>query len=287
MNDSAALSPLEMERRFKLLHYRVQSQRLAEVWRQFETAGFKPILIKGWAAAQFYPQPHERSYTDIDLVFSADEYQKAEVFVRSNPPSSAVDLHLEARHLDSVPFADLFENSVSVDCEGVLVRSPRAEDHLRILCVHWLNDGGADKSRLRDITYALENRPENFDWDRFLGVVCAKRRRWIICALGLAHKFDGLSLADTPVREEAAALPKWLIRAVEKEWESGVRLIPLQHVRHDRKALWQQIKKRVPPNPIQATIEMDGDFDKYPRFFYQVGDIFLRLPASAKKFLKR
>lgn len=198
----------------------------------------------------------------------------------------AVDLHRGARHLDSLSFDDLYANSVSVDCEGAEIRVLREEDHLRVLCIHWLNDGGADKERLWDIYYGIDNRSGEFDWQRFLDRISAKRRRWIICAVGLAHRYLNLNLDNTPIREEAKKLPGWLTKAVEREWDSGVRLIPLQQVRHDRQKFWEQIKKRLPPNPIQATIEMEGHFDKVPRIFYQFTDIFWRLPGSIDKYLK-
>lgn len=272
-----------MEHRFRLLHYRVQSQRLARTWLKFTSAGFAPILIKGWAAAQLYPQPCAREYTDIDLVFAPEEFQRAEDFLKLSPAETAVDLHCGVRHLDSLPFADLFANSISKECENVPIRILREEDHLRVLCIHWLNDGGADRERLRDIYYGIENRSENFDWSRFLDSVSRRRRRWLVCAVGLAHRFLDLDLADTPLRDEAKNLPGWLVKTVEREWSSGVRLIPLQNVLNDKKQLWQQIKKRLPPNPLQATIETEGDFDRLPRFVYQLADILLRLPPSIKK----
>lgn len=275
-----------MAHRFNLLHYKVQTQRLAQCWAKFDAAGFKPILIKGWAAAQLYPNPAERHYTDIDLIFSPETFGAAEDFLNKNSMPIAVDLHKGARHLDSLSFDDLYANSVLIDCENVKIRILREEDHLRVLCIHWLNDGGADRDRLWDIYHGINNRSEKFDWHRFLNEISLKRRRWIICAVGLAHKYLKLDLAHTPIAEEAKNLPGWLTKAVEKEWDSGVRLTPLQQVRHDRQKFWEQIKKRLPPNPIQATIEMEGHFDKVPRIFYQFSDIFLRLPGSIDKYLK-
>lgn len=286
MDEVETLNQPEMEHRFKLLHYKVQSQRLAKSWTKFEESGFKPILIKGWAAAQLYPNPYERQYTDIDLIFAPEEFEKAEEFLKKTPMDTAIDLHKGARHLDSLPFNDLYANSVFVDCDNTPIRILREEDHLRVLCIHWLNDGGADKQRLSDIYYGISDRSKTFDWQRFLEAISKKRRRWIICAIGLAHKYLDLKLEDTPIAEEAKNLPKWLVKAVEKEWVSEVRLTPLQHVIHDREKFWQQIKKRMPPNPIQATIEMEGSFDKIPRFYYQFADVFLRLPASVDKYIK-
>lgn len=277
--DTENFSQDEMTYRYKLLHYKVQSQRLAETWTKFEDAGFKPILIKGWSAAQLYPNPSERQYTDIDLIFAPEVFEQAKEFLHHTSLPSAVDLHKGARHLDSLPFDNLYANSILKICEGVNIRLLREEDQLRVLCIHWLNDGGADRERLWDIYYGVKNRSETFDWHRFLDQISPKRRRWIICAVGLAHKFLNLEIEDTPIAREAKNLPSWLIRAVEKEWASGIRLIPLQHVRHDRQKLWEQIKKRIPPNPIQATIEVEGHFDKVPRFIYQIADVLKRFPG--------
>jgi len=285
MEQTESLTEEELQKRYKLLHYKVQSQRLKKVWMQFEQAGFKPLLIKGWAAAQVYPNPSERQYSDIDLIIEPAHFREAESYVKKEKFDAAVDLHRGARHLDSLSFADLYANSVLKKCENTQVRVLREEDHLRILCVHWLNDGGADRERLWDIYYAVENRSGNFDWERCLGAVSEKRRRWIVCTIGLAHLYLNLKVENTPVAGEVNNLPSWLIRAVEREWRSGVRLIPLEMVLRDKKRLWQQIKKRMPPNPVQATIELDGKFDWKPRFIYQFADIFKSLPPSLEKIV--
>jgi len=109
------------------------------------------------------------------------------------------------------------------------------------------------------------------------------RRKWIVCVIGLAVKYLELNIEDTPLAKEAAHIPRWLIKAVEKEWQSDVKLRPLRYFLHDRKELWRQIKKRIPPNPIQATVDMNGEFNNRPRIFYQIGDIFLRLIPWIKK----
>lgn len=286
MTEVEALSRDEMERRFRLLHYKVQSQRLEKIWRQFEEAGFEPILIKGWAAAQLYDDPAKRQYTDVDLVVAPERFADAEKFLSENTTDVAVDLHCGVRHLDNLSFEDLYRNSVLRKCESTNIRVLREEDHLRVLCIHWLNDGGANKERLRDVYYGISNRSKDFDWHRFLELVGKRRRRWLVCAVGLTHRYLNLKVDDTPIAGEVANLPGWLIKAVEKEWKSSVPLIPLHHLLHDRQKLWQQVKKRIPPNPVQATIEMEGSFDSCPRFVYQIADVFLRLPASLRRNIK-
>lgn len=266
-----------------LLKYKVQEQRLEKVWRQFEEAGFQPILIKGWAAALKYPNPAERLYSDVDLVFEPEEFDKAQDFVAKNTFDLAIDLHKGARHLDSLKFNQLYANSVVKPCGQVGIRVLSEEDHLRILSVHWLNDGGGYKNRLWDIYHAVNNRQNGFDWGKCLDVVNPKRRHWIICAIGLAHHYLELKVDDLPFENEFKDIPKWVFRALEKEWADDVRLMPIHFYLKDKKQLWKQIKKRIPPNPIQATIEVNGAFDNTPRIFYQVADIFKRFVPSWKR----
>lgn len=259
---------------------------MTEAWIRFENAGFKPLLIKGWAAAQNYPNPSERDFNDIDLIIESKRYEEAVKFLRNLEFGGSVDLHKDAKTLDTVSFGELYARSIIARCGETDVRVLCPEDHLRILCVHWLIDGGAKKEKLWDIYYAVENRPPDFDWDRCLNAAGQIRRRWIICAIGLTVKYLNLNVEDTPLAREAAVLPRWLIKAVEKEWQSDVKLRSLHYFLRDRKELWRQIKKRIPPNPIQATVDMNGEFNDQPRILYQIGDVFLRLKLSIKRILK-
>lgn len=284
-----SLPPDEAIRRYKILQYKVSELQIGKVWTEFEGAGFKPILIKGWAAAQLYPEPFERCFVDIDLMVPPACFEEATEFLKFSKKlegNLGVDLHRGARHLDALSFEDLYSNAVLIDCGGTRLRVLRQEDHLRILCVHWLNDGGADRDKLWDIYYAVANRSEGFDWERALDAVGPRRRKWIICAIGLAYKYLGLEIEDTPIFNEAKNLPAWLIKAVEKEWASEVKLLPLHFFLKDKKMLWKQIKKRLPPNSIQATVELEGEFDNGMRIGYQIRDIFFRIMPSIKRINK-
>jgi hypothetical protein len=278
-----SLTEEQREERFKILQYKVFELQIEKVWTEFEKAGFKPILIKGWAAAQLYPQPWSRHFVDIDLIVPPDLFAEAEKFLPSIKSNISIDLHKGARHLDSLHFEKLLAKTISKPCGSTEIRLLCPEDHLRVLCVHWLNDGGSHREKLWDIYYAVANRSADFDWDRFLNSVNDKRRKWLVCAVGLAHKYLGLNIEDTPLSTEAKKLPRWLVKAVEKEWRSEVRLLPLHYFLRDKKMLWKQIKKRIPPNAVQATIELEGEFNNAPRFVYQVGDIFIRLMPSIKR----
>lgn len=277
------LSREESVRRFKIIQYKVREQQIEQIWSAFEEAGFQPILIKGWAAAQFYTNPYEREFVDIDLIVSPERFAEAVEYTKKLQPKLAVDLHNGPRHLDSLKFEEIFSNSVFVKCGNTYLRVPCPEDHLRILCIHWLTDGGANKEKLRDIYYLVSNRSKDFDWNRLLNSVNPRRRRWIESTVGMAQKYLNLDLKNTPLADASEKVPRWVIKAVELEWSSDVRLEPLNLYLRDKKMLWKQIKKRLPPNPVQATVLQEGDFDKYPRIWYQLKNIFSRLILSMKR----
>lgn len=275
-----------LEEQLLLLKYKVQETRLEKIWNEFLEEGFDPILIKGWATALKYPNPAERLYVDVDLIFSKSDFERAKIFALRNTNGLPVDVHNGARHLDSLSFNDLYKNSVLKKCGETNIRVLSEEDHLRILCVHWLNDGGSYKDKLWDIYHAVENRKKDFDWEKCLNVVEEKRQRWVKIAISLAHRYLTLNIDDIPFKDELNDIPKWVIKTVEKEWADDVKLMPLHYYLNDRKQLWLQIKKRIPPNAIQATIEVNGSFNNTPRIFYQIADIFKRSLPSIDRIRK-
>lgn len=270
--------------RWGLLNTKKFEARIADAFRYLRQSGIEPILIKGWAAARSYPPAVPRYFVDIDLGVSPEDYAAALPLLKSETARNfAVDLHKGFRHLDTLAWSDLFENSRLIEVGGIGIRVLRPEDHLRILCVHWLGDGGADKKRLWDIYYAVENRPKNFDWDRCLNTISDTRKKWIVSTIGLAHKYLDLYIDDLPFADLAKRLPSWLVPALEREWKMDIPLRSLHACLNDRRLLWKQIKKRIPPNPIQATIDMEGAFDERSRLYYQVGSVVKRTLPSIKR----
>ena len=274
--------------RWNLLQRKAAEVRALKAFSIFRSRGIEPILIKGLAAAQFYPISKARESIDMDLAVSAADFKAADAIARSAEMTGlAVDLHRELRHLDTPSWDDLFENSRLLQFDGGDICVLRPEDHLRVLAVHWLTDGGANKERLWDIYYIIENRAADFDWDRFLNVVDARRRRWLTCAVGLAHRYLGLDLAGTPVEDEARDIPDWIIKTVEGEWASETPLKPIEVSLGSLGEFTTQIRKRMRPNPIWSTVIMNGSFDAKTRFFYHIGTLFRRIMPSYRRITGR
>lgn len=268
------------EQKWSLLDNKRHELKITEAFRFFRENDIEPVLIKGWASARFYPQSHPRHWSDVDLAVAASDYFKAQSLA---PKNFGVDLHRELRHLDIVPWSELFAKSELVEIDGTPIRILAPEDHLRTTAVHWLSDGAENKERLWDIYYAVDNRPDDFDWNRCLDTAGKTRREWIVCAIMLANKYLELDITGLPLTDRERELPEWLVRCVEKEWSSDIPLMALHgFLRHPRQ-LGQQIVKRIPGNPIQATIDMEGSFFRLPRIFYQAGSILKRIPPSSRR----
>jgi hypothetical protein len=270
--------------RWYLLQNKIHEARIREAFQLFRANGIEPILIKGWAIARLYPESRLRTYTDIDLGVPSGDIEKARIILDNDSAKKLnIDLHHEFRHLDTVEWSQLFRDSEIVPIDGVDIRILSPEDHLRILCVHWLTDSGSDKERLWDIYYAVQNRPAHFDWHKCLGRVSETRRKWIVCTIGLAKKYLGLDLNGLPFADEAEDLPAWLTNSIEREWKLGVPLRGLYDSLHDWTLFVKQVRKRIPPNPLYATIESEGEFDDRSRAPYQLRSLLRRIVPGARK----
>ena len=270
--------------RWNRLNLKRNELGIVEAFNAFRDAGVEPILIKGWAAARNYPEEKPRFFGDIDLAVSKEEYDLAErLLYEETFPKVGIDLHKELRHLDIVSWSMLFNRTELIEIDGTDIRILRPEDHFRVLCVHWLTDGGAYKERLWDIYYAVENRPKTFDWDLCLKSVSATRQKWIVTTIAIAHKYLDLDVTSLPFSVDAENIPRWMTKCLETEWSSEIRLRPLHTCLHEPRLLARQVLKRLPGNPIQATIDVEGEFDDGWRLPKQIGSMTRRIGPSAKR----
>lgn len=274
---------------WKIIKLKAQEKKIIEAFELFRRNEIEPVLIKGWATAINYPLPENRIFADLDFSVNPEQFFLAGKILSENKKiTSDIDLHRGLRHLDTLEWKDLFANTILKKMNGAEVRILCPEDHLRVICVHWLNDGGASRERLWDIYYAVKNRPKSFDWNRSINSVDEERRFWIVSAIMAAHRYLKLEISDIPLKSEEKNIPFWLIRTIESEWRSEIQLLPLKESMANKKNFIQQVIKRIPPNPIQATVETGGSFKRKPRFYYQVINLIQRVfRPGKKKFLLR
>jgi hypothetical protein len=236
----------------------------------------EPILVKGWAAAQLYPQSGLRPYADIDICVRSKDYARAKPLLIGE--GGNVDLHQGFRAFGNRTWEGLYERSLLLKVHGLEIRILSAEDHLGLLCFHFLREGAWRPLWLCDIAAALESRPANFNWE-----VCFERGHaapdWFTCAIVLAHHLLGARLDGVPEWVTAKGLPRWFIPSVMKEWSAPK--MPRRH-RTPMKNIWRapaRTLKGIPshwPNGIEATISVNGPFNDMPRLPFQVGSCALR-----------
>ena len=269
-----------------------QEANLKEVFRLHREAGIEPVLVKGWAIARHYPETGLRPYGDIDLFVAANDYAKADDVQRSAGYRYPVDHHAGAGKLNYLDFSELFEHSLLVSLDGVPIRVPCPEHHLRILSFHLLAHGAWRPLWLCDIALAIESRPSNFDWDRCL-FGKQKHADWIACVIGLAHELLGANVSGTPVERRAENLPRWLAPAVLRQWGMGTGMsqadnlgfsVPRALLRPGRlaDALRQHWR-----NPLQATFEVGASFGELPRAPLQLAAALMGLPRLIKEWRSR
>jgi hypothetical protein len=272
--------------KWEILLAKTHESQIISAFEFFRKNNIEPILIKGWAAAVNYPPTRKRRFGDTDLAVPPEDFEKGLTLIKQ--PGMAghfIDLHNGLRQLDKLSWNSLYANSILKPLQDSLIRVLSEEDHLRLLSVHWLIDGGRFKDKLWDIYYAVENRRPDFDWDRCLNVVSPIRRRWVVCAIGIAHAYLGLNISGLPFENEAGSIPTWIKKCVEKEWKYNYNFEPILTSTHDSRLLVHQILRRLPPNPIRATIEAEGDLYGNRRALYQAKVIANRLgPFSRDLF---
>jgi hypothetical protein len=291
LSDSEAAKELHDSFRIFKLKSRFQEQEIHKSFSLFRSRDIEPILIKGWAIARLYPDAGLRPYTDTDLIVKPEDYERAKnILAGPEGKSHGIDLHEGTAHLDEYPADEIYARSELAKLDDTEVRVLSAADHLRVLAVHWLHHGAFKPIGLCDIALAIESRPKNFDWDVCLGGG-RKRARWIACAIKLAGEMLDANLEGAPSEVAKLKLPKWLLPSLLKIWETPSPIDnavpdPLTRQLLHPIEFFKEAKKRWPPNPIQATILMNGSFNNAPRLPYQLGSYFARFTKFLTKLPK-
>lgn len=266
----------------------VHEIQVRDVFSRMHSAGVEPILFKGLALARHYPDSGLRPYGDIDLWLPADRLAEGyEALRRNGEVSYCVDLHTSFYPNYERTLDDVFEKSRVVNLDGVKIRVPSPEDHLRFNCLHFLHHGGWRPLWLCDVALMVEKAGSEFDWDRCL-YGKEKHADWIACVIGLAHQLLGADVRRTPVSKRAAKLPRWLPPALLRQWDKGPGMSFAENLSFSLPrrllkptALIQAFREHW-RNPIQASVEMNAWFGNSPRAFLQLGSVFTRIPEFAR-----
>lgn len=285
---------LQQAYRLQVLQSAIHEEKIKTVFHLLRESAIEPILVKGWAAAGLYPERALRPYGDIDLCFGAGDYQAA-ADILAGPAAAGcwADLHRGFSELPDRSFEQLFARSRSLPLGDLSVRVLSPEDHLALLAIHLLKHGAWRPLWLCDIGAAVESLPPDFDWDVCLGS-SKHQATWIACAIGLANRLLGARLADVPAAIRNQKLPKWLVSNVRKQWENpfATNQPPMRHPRpmithvRDPRGIWQAIQDRW-PNPIIATISVNGKLNDAPRFPYQLANCFSRIATFLAQLPKQ
>src|SRR6266853_1796751 len=192
-NLRTASPALELEQAFRLhaLQSAIHEHNLQNALTLLRDQRVEPILVKGWAVARLYPDAGSRPYGDLDLCVEPKQYHAARIALEKDPKKTyQVDLHRGFKTLDHKSWDELYSRSKLMKLGDVEVRVLSPEDHLRVLCFHFLREGAWRPLWLCDIAVALETRPPDFDWDVFSGKE-NRRRKWFACVIALVDLLLG------------------------------------------------------------------------------------------------
>jgi hypothetical protein len=295
--NTASAEVLHQAYRLQSLQATIHEAKVEKVFRLLRQSSVDAVLAKGWAAATIYQQTDLRPSGDIDICVRAEQFKLArEILSAPEANDCWVDLHQRFSELDERTLDELFGRSklVSLGREQVRILSP--EDHLALLCIHLLKHSAWRPLWLCDVSVAIETLPLNFDWDVCLGRN-KTRARWIICAITLANRLLGTDIRNCPAAAETMELPKWLVENVLKLWSNPVpsnqppmsHPIPMADFLRRPRGLREGLRQRW-PNPIMATISINGEINNFPRLPYQVGNwlariarLLIRLPEELRE----
>ena len=294
LKGTASGAVLQQAYRLQVLQSAIHEEKIAKVFRLLRGASIEPILVKGWAASSLYPEHGLRPYGDIDLLVKPEHYKTAaELLARREVADAWVDLQQHCTELADRSMAQLFARSRLLPMRDEKVRVLSTEDHLALLAVHLLKHGAWRPLWFCDIGALIEGVASDFQWDICLGP-SKHRALWIKCAIRLAGLLLGAKTDHLPTAINGADLPQWLVDAVRKQWQIPFAVdqppmshpVPILSQLRDRGGLIEALRQRW-PNPILATISVNGAFNRLPRFPYQLGNcalragrLLLRLPAG-------
>lgn len=276
LDATAEAAPLRAAHRKHALQAAVHEQELMEVLAALGSSADHVVLVKGWAIARQYSSPGLRPFGDIDLCVRADHFSKVQQLLAGI--ECRIDLHKGFSRLGNTSWKELFTRTRNVPFRETSVRVLSEEDHLRLLCFHFLREGAWRPLWLCDVAVAVETRHEHFDWQKCLGE-SEKEREWVALTIALARELLGAKTEAAPPEASQQAMPKWVVPSVLKEWRT--RSMQQRH-RAPLSSAWRHPMRSLRtlrhhwPTPVEATIDLNGPFNEFPRLPLQLGNCVAR-----------
>lgn len=283
LRSSSSAEVLHQAYRLQSLQSEIHEQKIEKVFRLFRQAGVEAVLAKGWAAAGLYSERALRPYGDIDICVRPEHFKLAEdVLTAPEANDCWVDLHKHFSEIDERPIDELFARSRTVSLGEEQIRILGLEDQLALSSIHLLKHGAWRPLWLCDVGVAIESLPATFDWDVCRGTNNT-RANWIICAIGLARRLLGANTERLPP-EMKTEIPSWLVENVIKQWANPFAIdqppmshpVPMADLLRHPAGLLDGLRQRW-PNPIIATISVNGEFNNLPRLPYQMANCLSRI----------
>ena len=284
--------------RLQTLQASINASKIRRVFGWLRSAGIEPIIFKGWSIARLYPEQGSRPYGDIDILVRPEHHAATKELLNAPEVRDCwVDLHDRLWELNDRKIDDLFERSQLVSLGEEQIRILAPEDHFGLLAIHLLRHGAWRPLWLCDIGVALDSLPEEFDWDLCLGK-SKLRINWITSAIGLAQTLldaqIGAQVKEPAVAEQVKQIPLWLVRNVLKQWAApfAINQEPMNHrapivsYLRDPSGILADLRRRW-PNPILATISINGKLNRFPRLPYQIGNCLDRTAQLLLQFPSR
>lgn len=276
---SAASSELLQAYRIHAVQAVLHEVQIQETLKALRSKGVEPILVKGWSIARSYIDPALRPYGDIDLCVNPDQYLITKRLADHLASGGIhVDTHKGFTRFGNESWKELHSRSRCLEIQGIEVRTLGPEDHLRLLCFHFLREGAWRPLWLCDVAVAIETRPADFDWDLCFGTN-ETIRNYVVCTLMLAKCLLQANLDGVPDAVFAKQIPAWVLPAVLEQWR--VRSMYQRH-RYPLTSAWRRPLTTLRsmrnhwPSAIEATIRSNTALDETPRLPLQLVSCFRR-----------
>jgi len=283
LRDCSSAEVLHHAYRLQSLQSEIHEQKIKKVFSLLRQAQVEAVLAKGWATAGMYAEKALRPYGDIDLCVRPEHFKVAEEVLSAPEANDCwVDLHKYFSEIDERTIDELFARSRTVSLGEEQIRILGPEDQLALSSIHLLKHGAWRPLWLCDVGVAVESLPATFDWRICLGSN-STRAHWIVCAIVLANHLLCVDTQNLPAEIEMQP-PAWLLENVIKQWARPFAIdqppmshpVPMADLLRHPAGLLDGLRQRW-PNPIIATISVNGEFNNLPRLPYQMANCLSRI----------